>query len=117
MQFSYKDVNQLTCDDMLVFSIPQYVKDHSNLTPEDCYFYGIVLGDGCLNNVDKNGYISLHEAFRICLGLHSISCVKSSAQILLPSSYILLNYYLLCSIYACWLFVHYSAISIIMLHT
>ena len=60
LQFTYKEVNELTCDDMLVFSIPQYIKDQPNLTSEDCYFYGIVLGDGCMSNTDKNGYISLH---------------------------------------------------------
>ena len=32
----------------------------SSITPDDCYFYGIVLGDGHVAQKAKHGYVSLH---------------------------------------------------------
>ena len=55
------DAGNLTENDMIVYPIPTYEKDIPSITKEDCYIYGVVLGDGCMNNKDKNGYISLHK--------------------------------------------------------
>ena len=35
-------------------------EDIKNITQDDCYMYGIILGDGSMHNEDQNGYISLH---------------------------------------------------------
>ena len=56
----WKDVKDLTTDDMLVYKIPKYEKDIENISEDDCYFYGVLLGDGCLDNLNQTGYISLH---------------------------------------------------------
>jgi ribonucleoside-diphosphate reductase alpha subunit len=56
----WKDVKDLTTEDMLVYKIPKYEKDIHNICEEDCYFYGVLLGDGCLDNKNQTGYISLH---------------------------------------------------------
>ena len=58
--FEWVEAKDLTTDDMIVYRIPEYFKDHSNITHDDCYMYGILLGDGCMSNQDQNGYISLH---------------------------------------------------------
>ena len=55
------NAGELTESDMLVYPIPTYEKDIGNITEEDCYMYGVILGDGCLNNSNTNGYISLHS--------------------------------------------------------
>lgn len=59
--FEWIEAKELTTDDMIVYSIPQYSKDYQNITTDDCYMYGVLLGDGCLSNQDQNGYISLHS--------------------------------------------------------
>ena len=58
-EFEWTEVTDLTKDDMIIYPIPNYSKDIESLTPEDCYLYGVILGDGCMNNKDQNGYISL----------------------------------------------------------
>jgi ribonucleotide reductase alpha subunit len=58
--FEWVDVKELTHDDMLVYRIPEYSFDIQNLTEDDCYMYGIILGDGSMHNEDQNGYLSLH---------------------------------------------------------
>ena len=55
------DAGELTENDMLAFPIPNYEKDNIGITEEDCYMYGVILGDGCLSNKNINGYISLHK--------------------------------------------------------
>ena len=58
--FQWKEAEQLTYDDMPIYVIPTYSEDNDKLTWEDCYMYGIILGDGCLSNQYTNGYISMH---------------------------------------------------------
>jgi len=56
------DVKDLTTNDMLVYPIPQYEKDIYTITADDCYMYGIILGDGSFNNkVESSGYVSIHS--------------------------------------------------------
>ena len=59
-KFEWIDANELTTDDMVVFPIPTHSIDDKNISSDDCYMYGIILGDGCMNNIDGNGYVSLH---------------------------------------------------------
>ena len=58
--FEWVDVKELTTNDMLIYRIPEYNVDIENLTEDDCYMYGIILGDGSMHNEDQNGYLSLH---------------------------------------------------------
>jgi len=60
-EFEWADAKDLTNDDMLVYSIPKYEKDIQNITENDCYMYGIMLGDGYMNSSDNTGHISLHN--------------------------------------------------------
>jgi ribonucleoside-diphosphate reductase alpha subunit len=59
--FEWVEAKELKSDDdLLIYRIPEYNFDIQNLTEDDCYMYGVILGDGCMNNEDQNGYISLH---------------------------------------------------------
>ena len=55
------EVKDLSESDMLAYPIPTYEKDITSITEEDCYMYGVILGDGCLSNEKSYGYISLHK--------------------------------------------------------
>uniref|UniRef100_A0A6C0C4Z2 ribonucleoside-diphosphate reductase n=1 Tax=viral metagenome TaxID=1070528 RepID=A0A6C0C4Z2_9ZZZZ len=55
------DAKDLTTEDMLIFTKPKYEKDVLQLTQEDCYMYGLLLGDGSMNNSSINCYVSLHS--------------------------------------------------------
>jgi ribonucleoside-diphosphate reductase alpha subunit len=60
-EIEWVDAKDLTQDDMLVYRIPTYQKDISSITSEDCYMYGIILGDGSMcNKTDSAGYVSMH---------------------------------------------------------
>ena len=59
-KFEWVDAKDLQNDDMLVYKIPSCSTDIDEITADDCYMYGVLLGDGCLSNADQNGYISLH---------------------------------------------------------
>ena len=61
IDFEWCEVKELTCDDMIAFPIPKYDKDISSIDKDDCYTYGVILGDGSMSNKDKDGYISLHS--------------------------------------------------------
>jgi ribonucleotide reductase alpha subunit len=61
IDFEWSEVKEITQDDMIAFPIPEYNKDISSISEEDCYVYGVILGDGCMNNNNTNGYISLHS--------------------------------------------------------
>ena len=56
----FKDVKDLTYDDMIIYKIPQYEKDIKNINEDDCYIYGIILGDGYMKNDSNSGHITLH---------------------------------------------------------
>ena len=60
-KFEWVDAKDLQNDDMLVYKIPSCSTDIDEITTDDCYMYGVLLGDGCLSNADQNGYISLHS--------------------------------------------------------
>ena len=57
----YVDAKHLTSDDMLVFKIPEYEVDDVYITEDDCYLYGVMLGDGCMNNSSYSCYVSLDK--------------------------------------------------------
>uniref|UniRef100_A0A6C0C6T3 ribonucleoside-diphosphate reductase n=1 Tax=viral metagenome TaxID=1070528 RepID=A0A6C0C6T3_9ZZZZ len=54
------EAKDLTTDDLLIFSKPEYEVDNINLTEDDCYIYGLILGDGCMNQQSTSCYISFN---------------------------------------------------------
>ena len=60
-QFEWTDAGELDENDMIVYSIPKYDRDYTNITADDCYMYGVILGDGSMSNQnDSSGYVSMH---------------------------------------------------------
>ena len=60
-EFEWIDAKELTESDLLVYPIPQYEKDIETICSDDCYMYGIILGDGCVyNTTEASGYVSMH---------------------------------------------------------
>lgn len=55
---SWYDVKELKVRDFIGTPIPDYEKDFESISADDCYFYGIVLGDGCISNGSQK--ITLH---------------------------------------------------------
>ena len=55
------EAKDLTTDDLLIFSKPDYELDDNNLTKDDCYMYGLILGDGCMNQQSTSCYISINS--------------------------------------------------------
>jgi hypothetical protein len=55
------DAKDLTLNDMLIYTIPKYEKNMQNITEDDCYMYGLLLGDGHMSNSLTQNYISLHR--------------------------------------------------------
>ena len=50
-QMEWVDAKELEVDDWMVYSIPQDMPvTHHSLTQDDCYFFGIVLGGGYMEN-------------------------------------------------------------------
>jgi len=49
--FEWVDAGELTKNDMIVYPMPTYSKDIDTITEDDCYMYGILLGD---NNKENN---------------------------------------------------------------
>ena len=60
INFEWIEAKELDLNDMIIYSIPQCSDDITNISTDDCFMYGIILGDGSMSNEDQNGYISLH---------------------------------------------------------
>ena len=59
--FDWVEAKDLDKNDMIVYSIPSYSSDVHSISEEDCRMYGIILGDGYMNNsIQSAGYVSLH---------------------------------------------------------
>ena len=59
--FEWVDAKDIDNDDMIVYHIPEFSKDIKNISADDCYVYGVILGDGSMSNkTDSCGYISMH---------------------------------------------------------
>ena len=68
----FYDAKDLQIDDFLVFPKPTYELDIQNISEDDCYMYGILLGDGyisksvagvSLNNTTKNDIITFVTSY------------------------------------------------------
>ena len=57
----YVESQRLTEDDFMIYPIPTYTKDIHEYTEDDCYMYGLMLGDGHITK-NKNEYgITLNQ--------------------------------------------------------
>jgi len=59
------EAKDLTTTDMLIFTKPKYENDDIQLSQSDCYMYGLLLGDGSMNNSSTSCYISLHSTNKL----------------------------------------------------
>jgi ribonucleoside-diphosphate reductase alpha chain len=59
------EARDLTTNDMLIFTKPKYENDDIQLSESDCYMYGLLLGDGSMNNSSTSCYISLHSTNKL----------------------------------------------------
>ena len=65
-QFEWTDAGELDENDMIVYPIPNYEQNIESITSDDCYMYGVILGDGCMSNyTDTSGYVSIHTTNKI----------------------------------------------------
>jgi ribonucleoside-diphosphate reductase alpha subunit len=81
ISFEWIEAKELNTDDMMVYRIPNYNVDIDNLSEDDCYMYGIILGDGSMHNTDQNGYISLHAInkkyiLEFCIKYFENKCIQ-----------------------------------------
>ena len=58
---TWESVKDLTEDDLLLLQIPTYENDDETISEEDCYMYGLILGDGCMYPSSTHCYLSLHS--------------------------------------------------------
>jgi ribonucleoside-diphosphate reductase alpha chain len=58
--FEWVDVKDLNENDMLVYPIPKYSQDISNISPDDCYVYGLILRNCSITNNKSFGSIYLN---------------------------------------------------------
>uniref|UniRef100_A0A6C0B7N4 ribonucleoside-diphosphate reductase n=1 Tax=viral metagenome TaxID=1070528 RepID=A0A6C0B7N4_9ZZZZ len=63
--FEWIDAGELNETDMIVYPIPSYENDIKSISEDDCYMYGIVLGDGSMNNNDHTGHVTMHSVNKI----------------------------------------------------
>ena len=62
IQPDWIEAKDLDENSMIGYSIPNYKQDVQSIDESDCYMYGIILGDGYVNNkTDGTGYLSLHS--------------------------------------------------------
>ncbi len=81
VSFEWVEAKELNLNDMFIYKIPEYIEDIKNITEDDCYMYGIILGDGCMQNEYQNGYISLHSINKkhildFCIKYFENKCVQ-----------------------------------------
>ena len=81
VSFEWVEAKELNLNDMFIYKIPEYNEDIKNITEDDCYMYGIILGDGCMQNEYQNGYISLHSINKkhildFCIKYFENKCVQ-----------------------------------------
>ena len=53
----FADAKDIAIHDYIAYTIPNYVKDIATICEDDCYIYGLLLGDGHQTSSYLNGYI------------------------------------------------------------
>ena len=67
--YEAKDVDENT---MIGYKIPKFFQDVESISEDDCFIYGLMLGDGCMSNKNKSASITMHSVNKI----ESIEFVK-----------------------------------------
>jgi ribonucleoside-diphosphate reductase alpha chain len=57
IECDFMDAKDITVEDYIVYTIPQYTKDQPQILVDDCYMYGILLGDGFISSAYYNAYV------------------------------------------------------------
>jgi ribonucleoside-diphosphate reductase alpha subunit len=65
--FEWVDAGKLDDSDMVVFPIPKNDINVKSLSADDCYMYGIIQGDGYMNNYNDTGHVTIHSTNKILL--------------------------------------------------
>jgi ribonucleoside-diphosphate reductase alpha subunit len=65
--FEWVDAGELDESDMVVYPIPKHEIDVKSLSADDCYMYGIIQGDGYMNNDNDTGHVTIHSTNKIQL--------------------------------------------------
>jgi hypothetical protein len=50
IKFNWIEAKNLDINDFIIYKIPNYFCDIENISSEDCYIYGVILGDGSMHN-------------------------------------------------------------------
>jgi len=80
------EAKELNEDSMIGYAIPVHKQDVTNISTDDCYMYGIVLGDGSMNKqVESTGYVSLHTVNKkhiqdFLIGYFDSKCISYDIQ-------------------------------------
>ena len=56
------DAKHVRAKDFVAFPVPAYEKDVGHIDADDCYFYGLVLGDGHIAQDKCYGHITMHAS-------------------------------------------------------
>ena len=56
----YISANELTCDDLIAYPIPQYTKDIARLSENDFYMIGLMIGDGHISKNSRQAHLTQH---------------------------------------------------------
>ena len=60
VELEYKEAKDCAKMDLMAISIPTFEKDRIEISAEDCYFYGLLLGDGFCER-GGSGHLTLHS--------------------------------------------------------
>lgn len=63
----YVESSKLNIGDLIGFPIPTYEKDFASFSEEDCWFYGIMVGDGHFERDSHQAYVSLNYTTKFYL--------------------------------------------------
>ena len=68
IKFEYVEAKNCNIDDFIVYRVPTYNVDFENISADDCFIYGVILGDGHMNKktFDENyGSITLNKYSKV----------------------------------------------------
>ena len=59
-QIDYFEAKEIDENTMIGYKIPNYYSDDGNIGEDDCFMYGLMLGDGCMSNKNRSASITMH---------------------------------------------------------
>ena len=60
IKIDYIEAKYIDENAMIGYKIPSIYTDFNNISEEDCFMYGLMLGDGYMSNKDKTSSITMH---------------------------------------------------------